>query len=82
MTKRMQFDGRDKAAFAALDGDTTIAPNGEVATVISGQMEVEVTRLAGDGGERFWLTIRFPGGEELDVRIARSQLLEQLDIRS
>ena len=43
-------------------------------------MEVEIIRPADDGGAQFWLTITFPSGEELDVRIARAQLLEQLDI--
>ena len=35
-------------------------------------------RPADDGGARFWLTIKFPNGEELDVRVARTQLLQEL----
>ena len=50
------------------------APTGERA------VEVEIVRPADDGGARFWLTIRLPGGEELDVRIARAQLLQELNI--
>jgi hypothetical protein len=42
-------------------------------------MEICLMRPAHD---QFWLTIRFPCGETLDGRIARSQLLEQLDIES
>ena len=53
----------------------------ETATVV-GEMEVCLVRPADDGGDRFWLTIKFPGGETLDVRIARTQLLEQLDIEA
>ena len=45
-------------------------------------MEVVIVRLADDDGDRFWLTITLPGGEELDVRIQRAQLLEQLDIEA
>ena len=43
-------------------------------------MRVEVVRLDDD---RLQLTIRFPsGGETLDVRIARAQLLQQLDVEA
>jgi hypothetical protein len=45
-------------------------------------MEVVIVRPAHDGGDQFRLTIRFPGGETLDVRIARTQLLDQLDIEA
>jgi hypothetical protein len=38
--------------------------------------------LADDGGARFRLTLKFPSDETLDVRIARVQLLQQLDIES
>ena len=74
MTKR--FDDLDKRAFAALDADFEISD--ETATV-SGEMEVAAVRLDDD---RFRLTIRFPSGETLDVRIRRAQLLEQLDIEA
>jgi hypothetical protein len=74
----MKLDAKDLAALAALD-DFNISDGGEVATV-SGQMEVEVTRLASDGGDQFQLRFTFPGGEPLDVKIRRVQLLEQLDI--
>ena len=73
MTK---FDDLDKRAFAALDADFEISD--ETATV-SGEMEVAAVRLDDD---RFRLTIRFPSGETLDVRIRRAQLLEQLDIEA
>ena len=53
----------------------------EVATVV-GEMEVEIVRPADDGGARFRLTLKFPNGEELEVRIARTQLLQQLDIEA
>jgi len=45
-----------------------------------GEMEVVVVRPADNDGARFLLTLRFPSGEELEVRIARTQLLEQLGI--
>ena len=81
MARCLQFDAQDQAALQALDSDITISADGEVATV-TGEMEVEVVRPVDDGGNRFRLTITFPNGEELEVRIARSQLLEQLDIKS
>jgi hypothetical protein len=74
MAKCTPFDAQDKAALRALD--TGFAINDEVATV-SGRMEVEIVRL---DDIRLQLTIRFPSGEELLVRIARAQLLEQLDV--
>jgi hypothetical protein len=61
----MPFDAQDKAA--PLDDTFTISADGETATV-TGEMEVEIVRPADDGGARFWLTIRFPSGETLDVR--------------
>jgi hypothetical protein len=36
---------------------------------------------ADDGGARFRLTLKFPDGEELEVRIARSQLLERSTLK-
>jgi hypothetical protein len=79
MARCRPFDDQDKAAFAALDADFTIDASNEVATV-SGQMEVEVTRLAGDGGDQFQLRFVFPSNELLDVKIRRVQLLEQLGV--
>jgi hypothetical protein len=76
MPQHMRFDDQDKRAFAALDADFAISD--EVAT-ISGQMEVEVVRL---DDARLQLTITFPGGETLDVRIRRTQLLQQLDVEA
>ena len=81
MAQRLQFDAQDQAALRALDSDFTIDAAGEVATV-TGEMEVEFIRLADDGGNRFRLTITFPNREELEVRIARAQLLQQLDIEA
>jgi hypothetical protein len=78
---RCRLDDQDRAALRALDSDFAISTDGERA-VISGEMEVEIVRPADDGGARFRLTITFPNGEELEVRIARAQLLEQLDIES
>ena len=71
MARCLQLDDQDRAALRKLDDDFAITADGETATV-AGEMEVEIVRPADDGGDRFWLTIRFPGGEELDVRIARS----------
>ena len=71
---RCRLDDQDKAALHKLDDDFTISADGEVAKVV-GEMEVEIVRPADDGGARFWLTIKFPGGEELDVRIARSSVV-------
>jgi hypothetical protein len=81
MARHIRFDAQDRAALAALDSDFTISADGETATV-AGEMEVVMVRPADDGGARFWLTIRFPGGETLDVRIARAQLLQQLDVEA
>ena len=50
--------------------------------MLSGEMEITVERPADDDGNRFWLMITFPGGEQLDVRLRRSQLLDQLNIES
>jgi hypothetical protein len=77
----MKFDDQDKAALRKLDNDFTITPDGEGAT-IAGEMEICVVRLADDDGNRFLLTLTFPNGEELEVRMSRAQLLEQLDIES
>ena len=79
MARCMQFDAQDKAALHKLDDDFTISADGEVATV-AGEMELKIIRPDHDGGTQFWLTIQLPGGEELDVRIRRTQLLEQLDV--
>ena len=78
MTKCMPFDNRDKAALRALD-EFEISDDGETATV-TGEMEVTVVRP--EGGDQFWLKFKFASGEELDVRIRRTQLLEQLDIKA
>ena len=80
MAQHLQFDAQDREALAALD-EFTISADGETARV-TGEMEVVIVRPADDGGARFRLTIKFPGGEELEVRIARAQLLEQLDIEA
>jgi hypothetical protein len=79
MARCLQLDDQDKQALRALD-DFTIT-DGERA-VISGEMEVEIVRPADDGGARFRLTIKFPSRETLDVRIARAQLLQQLDVEA
>ena len=70
----MKFSDQDKAALAKLD-DFTISADGESATV-AGDMQVVITRVE----DRFQLKFRFPGGEDFDVKIARAQLLEQLNI--
>ena len=67
MARCTRFDDQDKAALRALDDDFTISTDGETAMVV-GEMEVEIVRPADDGGARFWLTIKFPSGETLDVR--------------
>ena len=41
-----------------------------------------MTSLYRQPGPPFWLTIKFPSGEEPDVRIARVQLLDQLDVEA
>jgi hypothetical protein len=78
MPRHMKFDAQDKAALRALDSDFVISADGETATV-AGEMEVVIVRPADD---RFQLTLKFPGGETLDVRIRRAQLLEQLDVEA
>ena len=72
MARLLQLDAQDKQALHALDTSFTFNNNYEIATVI-GEMEINMIRPADDGGARFWLTITLPGGEELDVRIARTQ---------
>ena len=71
MARCMRLDDQDKAALHKLDDDFAFSADGETAS-ITGEMEVEIIRPADDGGTQFWLTITFPGGEELDVRIARA----------
>ena len=66
-------------ALAKLDDDFAINADGEDAT-ISGKLEVEIMRLASDGGDQFRLRFKFPS-EPLDVRIRRVQLLEQLGVK-
>jgi hypothetical protein len=73
--------GGDGGVCQELAAGSTISADGETATVV-GEMEVVVVRPADDDGARFWLTIKFPGGETLDVRIARTQLLQQLGIEA
>ena len=68
----MLFRSQDKAALRALD-DFTISADGETATV-AGEMEIEIVRVAHDGGDRLWLTITLPGGEEFAVRVFRSAI--------
>jgi hypothetical protein len=74
----MRLDAQDNAALRALDDDFTINADGETA-VINGEMEIVLVRPADD---RFQLTLEFPSGETLDVRIRRAQLLEQLDVEA
>ena len=51
MARCMRFDEQDKRALRALDSDFTISTDGETATV-AGEMEIEIVRLAHDGGDR------------------------------
>jgi hypothetical protein len=74
----MRLDAQGNAALRALDDDFTINADGETA-VINGEMEIVLVRPADD---RFQLTLEFPSGETLDVRIRRAQLLEQLDVEA
>ena len=79
MPQHIRLYYQDRRALHALDHDFVISADGERA-VISGEMEVTAVRL--DDDRFFCLTVTFPSGEELDVRVARSQLLEQLDIEA
>ena len=72
MARCMRFDDQDKAALRALD-DFMISADGETATA-AGEMEIEIVRVAHDGGDRLWLTITLPGGEEFAVRVFRSAI--------
>ena len=80
MARCMRFDDQDKAALRALD-DFTISADGETATV-AGEMEIEIVRVAHDGGDQLWLTITLPGGEEFAVRVFRFALLEAAGIEA
>lgn len=73
---RCRLDDQDKRALRKLD--FVLSADAESAT-IAGEMEVAVVRSAAD---RFELTITFPNGEDFLIRLARSQLLEQLDIEA
>ena len=50
MARCRRFNEQDRAALRALD-DFTISADGETATV-AGEMEIEIVRLAHDGGDR------------------------------
>ena len=79
MARNLSLDSQDRAALRKLDDDFVFSADGEHA-VISGEMEITVERL--NEGNQLLLTITFPSGEQLDVRIRRTQLLEQLDIEA
>lgn len=79
MTRSVRFTTEDTAALRKLDADAAIDDSNEVA-VISGDMKLKVVRLAHDSGDQFRLTLTFPGAEELEIRIARVQLLRELGV--
>ena len=81
MARCMQFDAQDRAALRKLDDDFTFSNDGETAS-ITGEMTVEIVRVRPADGDQFWVTIRFPGDETLDARIARTQLLQELGVES
>jgi hypothetical protein len=76
----MKFDTQDKAALRALDTGFVLSADGETATV-AGEMEVEIVRFTSDGVDQFRLRFKFPNNE-LDVKIRRSQLLQELDVEA
>ena len=80
MERHMRLDAQDRAALHAL-ADFTISPDGETA-MVAGEMEIEIVRLAHDGGDQLWLTITLPGGEEFAVRVFRSALLAAAGIEA
>jgi hypothetical protein len=73
------FDKQDRAALLALDSDFEIRDG---AAAVSGHIKLTVMRVAHDSGDQFLLTFTMPGGELLDLRIRRVQLLEQLEIEA
>ena len=75
MADRVRFDSRDKAALRKLDNDFTIDASDKVATIAG---DIEIVRVAGD---RFQLTITFPGGVEFPILLSRNQTLKQLGFR-
>jgi hypothetical protein len=77
MEMQMKFNAQDEAMLHALDDDFKISDNETAA--VTGEMRVTVTRPADD---RLWLRLTFPGGEVLDIRMARAQLLEELNIKT
>jgi hypothetical protein len=79
MSQHIQLDASDIKALRVLDSDFIISADGEVAKLV-GEMEVTVVRPADDGGARLLLTLKLPNGELFDVRLARAQLLQQLNI--
>jgi hypothetical protein len=74
----MKLDPQDRAAFSKLDNDFIVASDGESAKIV-GEITVKMIRTTND---RLQLTLEFPGGEELIVRLARAQLLDQFDIET
>jgi hypothetical protein len=74
MTDRVRFDSDDEAALRALDPDFSIAADGEVATSVG---DIEIVRV---GGDRFQLTVTFPGGEKFLISLSRDQTLRQLGV--
>ena len=80
MARCLRLDDQDRTALRKLD-DFVFSSDGETARV-AGEMEVEVVRLTSDDGSRLCLTITFPNNETLDVRFARAQLFEQLEIEA
>lgn len=77
MTNRIRFDPQDQAVLRALDHEFVISND---VAVIEGEMQVEVVRPTDADGTQLWITLKFPGGEKLDVKIARAQLLQELGI--
>jgi hypothetical protein len=75
----MKLDPQDLAALRALDTNFTLNDDGTVATV-EGHMLVVATRPDQMDGTQIWLKFSFPGGEQLDVKCARSPMLHELGI--
>ena len=76
MARHLRFDAQDRAALRAFNSDFTISADGKRA-VISGEMEIVVVRPA--NGDRYWLRFEFPNGEELNLKIPRWRLLQDIE---
>ena len=74
----MPFDSLDEHILQMLDDGFTVNDSNEVAEIA---VRIEVTR-SDDDDDRLWFRFRFPGGEKLEIRVSRRQLIEMFAAKS